>query len=210
MNGFLILVTLLVVIIIVILSRVRLRRTRIRKKKYKDYESSDSYEDESNYDSDDDYTNYRSIKKRNPNQRDRRHGNHCDSRPESCSCHDHKREHHRCRNFPKCNCPQCPDCNCPQCPEIPPCPQCPEIPPCPQCPDCNCPDPCNGGSNEKVVICHFPPGNPENAETIEVTVASLPAHYGHGDTLGPCPEEPGSPDFQFIPKNKAYANKKKE
>ena len=38
-----------------------------------------------------------------------------------------------------------------------------------------------------VTICHYPPGNPGNAHTIVVDVASLPAHKAHGDTLGACP-----------------------
>ena len=40
---------------------------------------------------------------------------------------------------------------------------------------------------EKVLICHRPPGNPENAHTISVSPNAVPAHLAHGDTLGPCP-----------------------
>jgi hypothetical protein len=40
---------------------------------------------------------------------------------------------------------------------------------------------------EKVLICHIPPGNPENAHTISVSVNAVPAHLAHGDTEGPCP-----------------------
>ena len=41
----------------------------------------------------------------------------------------------------------------------------------------------NGSSadEKKVTLCH-------NGETIEVSMSALEAHYGHGDTLGPCPE----------------------
>jgi hypothetical protein len=39
----------------------------------------------------------------------------------------------------------------------------------------------------KVVICHHPPGNPDNAHTITVDQSAVPAHLAHGDTLGPCP-----------------------
>jgi hypothetical protein len=39
----------------------------------------------------------------------------------------------------------------------------------------------------KVVICHYPPGNPENRRTLRVSVHSLPAHLEHGDQIGPCP-----------------------
>ncbi len=38
----------------------------------------------------------------------------------------------------------------------------------------------------KVAICHYPPGNPENEHTIVIDTAALPAHRGHGDTLGNC------------------------
>jgi hypothetical protein len=47
-----------------------------------------------------------------------------------------------------------------------------------------------GSSNDqyehKVLICHRPPGNPENARTISVDEHAVPAHLAHGDTLGPC------------------------
>ncbi len=39
----------------------------------------------------------------------------------------------------------------------------------------------------KVVICHIPPGNPSNAQTITVSAAAVSAHLSHGDTLGACP-----------------------
>jgi hypothetical protein len=39
----------------------------------------------------------------------------------------------------------------------------------------------------KVVICHYPPGNPENEHTIEVGEPAVPAHLAHGDTQGACP-----------------------
>jgi hypothetical protein len=38
----------------------------------------------------------------------------------------------------------------------------------------------------KVVICHYPPGNPGNRHTLVIDEAALPAHRSHGDTLGPC------------------------
>jgi putative hemolysin len=40
---------------------------------------------------------------------------------------------------------------------------------------------------EKVLICHIPPGEPDNAHTISVSPNAVPAHLAHGDTLGPCP-----------------------
>jgi hypothetical protein len=48
----------------------------------------------------------------------------------------------------------------------------------------------NGGNdNDKVTICHIPPGNPDNAHTIRVSENALPAHLAHGDTLGECKKE---------------------
>ena len=42
---------------------------------------------------------------------------------------------------------------------------------------------------QKVVICHYPPGNSGNRHTIEVGQPAVSAHLAHGDTLGPCPSE---------------------
>ena len=47
-----------------------------------------------------------------------------------------------------------------------------------------------GKKGHKVVICHVPPGNPDNAHTIEVSENAVDAHLAHGDTLGPCPTDP--------------------
>jgi hypothetical protein len=45
---------------------------------------------------------------------------------------------------------------------------------------------------EKVTICHFPPGNPANARTIVVGAPAVPAHIAlHGDTLGACDDHGG-------------------
>lgn len=43
-----------------------------------------------------------------------------------------------------------------------------------------------GRGQEKVTICHIPPGNPDNAHTITVGAPAVPAHLAHGDTLGEC------------------------
>ncbi len=43
-----------------------------------------------------------------------------------------------------------------------------------------------GGLDNKVVICHLPPGNPDNAHTIVVGSSAVPAHLDHGDYLGEC------------------------
>ena len=43
-----------------------------------------------------------------------------------------------------------------------------------------------GPEEGKVEICHVPPGNPDNAHTIEVDASALPAHLAHGDYVGEC------------------------
>ncbi len=37
-----------------------------------------------------------------------------------------------------------------------------------------------------VTICHIPPGNPANVQTITISVNALPAHLAHGDYVGSC------------------------
>jgi hypothetical protein len=39
---------------------------------------------------------------------------------------------------------------------------------------------------EKVTLCHFPPENPINKQTITVGSSAVPAHKAHGDTVGVC------------------------
>lgn len=39
----------------------------------------------------------------------------------------------------------------------------------------------------KVVICHYPPGNRDNPQTVSVGSASVDSHLAHGDALGACP-----------------------
>jgi hypothetical protein len=53
-------------------------------------------------------------------------------------------------------------------------------------------DPSNGntgntGGNNKITICHHPPGNPTNLQTIEISTSEWKAHQAHGDTVGACP-----------------------
>lgn len=52
----------------------------------------------------------------------------------------------------------------------------------------NGPDPraCDPADTKKTTVCHIPPGNPNNAHTICVGNAAVPAHLGHGDFLGTC------------------------
>ncbi len=42
------------------------------------------------------------------------------------------------------------------------------------------------GNPNKVQICHIPPGNPGNANTLCVGASAVPAHLAHGDYIGPC------------------------
>jgi cytoskeletal protein RodZ len=42
---------------------------------------------------------------------------------------------------------------------------------------------------EKVLICHIPPGNHDNPQTISVSENAVPAHLAHGDSLGACTED---------------------
>ncbi|MEY4604887.1 MAG: hypothetical protein RIT43_2179 [Bacteroidota bacterium] len=44
-----------------------------------------------------------------------------------------------------------------------------------------------GPRSEKITICHYPPGNTGNPQTIEIPLSAWPAHEAHGDKLGPCP-----------------------
>ncbi len=46
--------------------------------------------------------------------------------------------------------------------------------------------------NKKVVICHIPPGNPDNPQSIIISENAVPAHLNHGDYIGSCGE--GEPD----------------
>jgi hypothetical protein len=41
-------------------------------------------------------------------------------------------------------------------------------------------------TDHKVIICHIPPGNPDNRHEIEVSTNAVDAHLAHGDTLGEC------------------------
>jgi hypothetical protein len=39
---------------------------------------------------------------------------------------------------------------------------------------------------QKVIICHSPPGNPAVKQTLEIGISALQAHIDHGDKIGPC------------------------
>ena len=82
--------------------------------------------------------------------------------------------------------------------------KCRKVPPgddddddCPECPppgddDDDDDDPCIldccPTSSGKYTICHFPPGNPDNAHTLVIGASAVPAHLGNhpGDHCGPC------------------------
>jgi len=57
----------------------------------------------------------------------------------------------------------------------------------------------------KVTICHYPPGNTDNPQTITIAKSALDAHIGaegHGetglDTIGPCADNQEIPEFPSI------------
>ena len=58
---------------------------------------------------------------------------------------------------------------------------------------------------QKVVICHLPPGNPNNKKTLEVGVSALQAHMDHGDKIGPCDGVPVNSASVNVPKEE-YVN----
>lgn len=46
---------------------------------------------------------------------------------------------------------------------------------------------------QKVTVCHAPPGNPANTQTLEVGMSALQAHIDHGDKIGSCDGATPSP-----------------
>ena len=48
-------------------------------------------------------------------------------------------------------------------------------------------------AEDKITICHYPPGNKKNPQQLEIPLSAWPAHEAHGDVLGPCPEEENKP-----------------
>ncbi|MFH1162005.1 MAG: peptidoglycan-binding protein [Candidatus Jorgensenbacteria bacterium] len=47
-----------------------------------------------------------------------------------------------------------------------------------------------GGTEKKVVVCHLPPENPGNKQSLEISESALEAHLAHGDALGACKTQP--------------------
>jgi hypothetical protein len=54
-------------------------------------------------------------------------------------------------------------------------------------------------SEGRTTVCHVPPGNPDNPQTISVGNSSVPDHLANhpGDSLGPCEEDGGSGGDQY-------------
>jgi len=52
------------------------------------------------------------------------------------------------------------------------------------------------GQDEKITICHIPPGNNQNPQEITIPLSAWPAHQAHGDNLGPCPIDDNNDDDQ--------------
>ena len=51
----------------------------------------------------------------------------------------------------------------------------------------------------KIKICHIPPGNEDNTQTISVEFRSLSAHLRHGDSIGECKGDPPTCEERFAP-----------
>lgn len=62
-----------------------------------------------------------------------------------------------------------------------------------------------GSENDKVTICHIPPGNPANRKVMSVPRSALVAHLGHGDIEGACPPN----DLDATTADKVKADKDK-
>ena len=38
----------------------------------------------------------------------------------------------------------------------------------------------------KIIVCHIPPGNPENMRILSISPSAIQSHLDHGDTSGIC------------------------
>ena len=66
---------------------------------------------------------------------------------------------------------------------------------------------------DKITICHYPPGNKKNPQQLEIPISAWPAHQAHGDVLGPCPQEeekPGKGEGNKPKKGDLNGNEEKE
>ena len=57
-------------------------------------------------------------------------------------------------------------------------------------------DETHDGREDKVTLCHLPPGNPENGHTISVGGEAHLAHLAHGDVLGECADDDEDGDHE--------------
>ena len=48
------------------------------------------------------------------------------------------------------------------------------------------PNDTGGGTEDKITICHIPPGNPDKPHSISISPSAWPAHEAHGDHEGSC------------------------
>jgi len=64
--------------------------------------------------------------------------------------------------------------------------------------------------NQKVLICHVPPGNPENQHPIKISYNAVHAHLNHGDYLGLCngdmSDDINPPVIEILGENPASVN----
>ena len=60
--------------------------------------------------------------------------------------------------------------------------------------------PGSGPGNTNITICHYPPGNNSNPQTITIPVNAWKAHQAHGDSKGTCPKD-NSPSDPIGPGN---------
>src|SRR3989344_4930996 len=69
-----------------------------------------------------------------------------------------------------------------------------------------------GETEKKIIICHYPPENPSNKHSLEISESALETHLAHGDTLGACQAKPivVSPAPEGVPTKPAIAPEKKE
>ena len=44
-----------------------------------------------------------------------------------------------------------------------------------------------GVNDNMITICHYPPGNTDNPQQLQIPLSAWKAHQAHGDVLGPCP-----------------------
>lgn len=47
-------------------------------------------------------------------------------------------------------------------------------------------------AEKKIIVCHYPPENPSNKHSLEISESALETHLAHGDTLGACQVQPAT------------------